>query len=428
MLLRFTVRNHLSLRDSQELSLVASSISGKEEGLLDGAVNSDERYLPALVIYGANASGKSNVILAMRFLRSSVLLSHSQGGPNTAIPSIPFALDQSASSRPTELSIDFIVDGVRYHYGFTCLDNRFESEWLYSFARGRQTKLFERDKQNFEFGRSLRGRNLIISELTRPNSLFFSAALQNDHRELTKIGSFFLSMHADESLNVSSEIAAAMLENADVDHRSIDFLGKIGTGIVDYRKQERLVPETVKELNAAFSAALKQIAKNREYVDFPIPEKTTSLELAHRATDSRKVFFELARESAGTRRLMMLLSPIFSALDRGSCVLVDELNASLHTLACEAVLALFCDRQTNPHGAQLITTTHDTNLLRSPFLRRDQIWFAEKDYDGATTLYPLTDIRTRQTDNLEKGYLQGRFGAVPFSGSVKHLLSEIENA
>jgi AAA15 family ATPase/GTPase len=119
----------------------------------------------------------------------------------------------------------------------------------------------------------------------------------------------------------------------------------------------------------------------------------------------------------------MLLGLVFQALDEGAPFVIDELDASLHTQACEAVLALFSSPETNPRGAQLIATTHDTNLLRSRMLRRDQIWFTEKDGHGATHLYPLTDIRTRKEDNIEKGYLQGRFGAIPFSGSISDLVS-----
>jgi AAA15 family ATPase/GTPase len=118
-----------------------------------------------------------------------------------------------------------------------------------------------------------------------------------------------------------------------------------------------------------------------------------------------------------------MLGAIFRALDSGSPIVIDELDASLHTLACEAVLALFASPSTNPKGAQLIATTHDTNLLSSRHLRRDQVWFTEKGDDGATHVFPLTDIYTRKGDNIERGYLQGRFGAIPFAGSVRELLS-----
>ena len=123
----------------------------------------------------------------------------------------------------------------------------------------------------------------------------------------------------------------------------------------------------------------------------------------------------MERESAGTRRLLIVLGLAYQALDGGLTLCVDELDASLHTQASEAVLQLFCSQESNPKGAQLIATTHDANLLKSSVLRRDQIWFTEKDSEGATHLYPLTDIRTRKGDDIRRGYLQGRYGAVPLT-------------
>ena len=144
------------------------------------------------------------------------------------------------------------------------------------------------------------------------------------------------------------------------------------------------------------------------------------ISLGHQAAADIQ-FLDIKRESAGTLRLLVLLKPIFEALDNGFLVVIDELDASLHTYLAEQIVALFNSKKTNPKGAQLIATTHDTNLLCADYLRRDQVWFVEKDRNGASTLYPLTDIRTRAADNLEKGYLQGRFGAVPFRGPIDRL-------
>ena len=152
-------------------------------------------------------------------------------------------------------------------------------------------------------------------------------------------------------------------------------------------------------------------------------DEITDIELAHQSDDDDLVYFDLAKESAGTRRLLVILSSVFASLDAGTALFIDELDASFHTQVGEALLALFSNPKTNPLGAQLITTTHDTNLMTSDFLRRDQIWFSEKDLSGATHLFPLSDIRTRNADNIEKGYLQGRYGAMPFSGNISDLLS-----
>ncbi|MDE0524460.1 MAG: AAA family ATPase [Boseongicola sp.] len=151
-------------------------------------------------------------------------------------------------------------------------------------------------------------------------------------------------------------------------------------------------------------------------------ETVVRIELTHRGAAGDGVNLDLNLESAGTRRHLVLPSQAFSALDRGMPIIVDELDASLHTHSSEAVVRLFCSPMANRKGAQLIATTHDTNLMRSSALRRDQLWFAEKDAEGSTEIYPLTDIRTRKGDNLELGYLQGRHGAVPLADPVATML------
>ena len=142
------------------------------------------------------------------------------------------------------------------------------------------------------------------------------------------------------------------------------------------------------------------------------------IELAHRGRKGEAVYFDLDSESAGTRQLLMVLSLAFQALDKGVPLCIDEVDASLHTYASEAILKLFCLSEINRNGAQLIATTHDTNLMKSSVLRRDQLWFTEKTSEGATELYPLTDIRTRKGDNIELGYLQGRYGALPSGDAI----------
>ena len=144
------------------------------------------------------------------------------------------------------------------------------------------------------------------------------------------------------------------------------------------------------------------------------PDVEKVIELEHRGIHGNQSHFPLHLESAGTLRLLSALPKILGVLKKGGLIIVDELDLSLHTQAAEKLLRLFCDKSCNPHGAQILATTHDTNLLESHCLRRDQVWFVSKDQFGATEIYPLTDIKTRSSDNIERGYLQGRFGATPF--------------
>ncbi|MYA79128.1 MAG: ATP-binding protein, partial [Acidobacteriia bacterium] len=166
-------------------------------------------------------------------------------------------------------------------------------------------------------------------------------------------------------------------------------------------------------LRREITAILRKIVDPSIEAETDLEGKQVSIEFAHRGRDGKEFYLEMQRESAGTIRLLFVLTLAFRALDEGVPLFIDELDASLHTYACEEVLKLFCSRKNNPNGAQLVATTHDTNLMGSPVLRRDQLYFIQKDAEGATGLYPLTDIRTRKGDDIEKGYLQGRYGAVP---------------
>jgi hypothetical protein len=320
---------------------------------------------------------------------------------------------------PSSFDADFIVDGTRYHYGFSVRDDAFAGEWLHSFPSGRRQTLFERNRQTFDFGRSLKGRNRVIADLTRPNSLFVAAAAQNDHEELSRISKFFRSVVLFSGPDAPGSIGDPTSDLS----RVVAFLSEIGTGVDGYRFAESEISADVLEAMAPLRSFL---AKHNPEAKMPDTiDKFHVIQLSHPSAQGEKVFLDFDHESRGTQRLLFLLQPAMRVLETGGVLIVDEIDASLHTKACEAIIALFSSKEKNRAGAQLIATTHDTNLLRSPLLRRDQVWFTEKGPDQATHLYPLTDFHTRQGDNIEKGYLQGRYGAIPFSGSPSKLLEKV---
>ena len=271
------------------------------------------------------------------------------------------------------------------------------------------------------FGRGLRGPNATIARLTRPNSLFLSAAAQNDHQQLSSVFAYFRSMRGLRDIAVQGRAAALQVAEQEPDPRVIDFLATVDTGVIGYRRSETEIPEKARPLHRELSAVIKKVLNSPVELELDEDDTQIMIELAHRGQGGRQVYLELQRESAGTRRLLVLLGLAFRALDEGGSLLVDELDASLPSHACEAVLQLFCSPKTNPDGAQLVATTHNTSLMNSPALRRDQIWFTQKDKDGATQLYPLTDIRTRRGDDFESGCLQGRCGAVSFDDPLSTL-------
>ena len=423
MLLRFGVSNFRSIREYAELSLIASdAIKDRGPDLLEWPAGK-VRVLPGIVLYGANAAGKSSVYMVMSAMRSHVLQSFSKQGATADIPRSPFALDRVSSEEPTRFDCDFILNQVRHHYGFEFSDTKFLREWLYAFPEGHRRVLFSRDAEmpSIEFGKHLKGRNKSIEELTRPNSLFLSTAAQSSHPQLTPVYSFFERQLTGFGAGMNSRSIQNKIGKRN-DPRLVPFLQLADTGIAGLNIKEVEIDERSRKLFQTIRASL--MAEAVDDVDLVIDEPKPRTEVLFSHTGLEEELFELpfVNESRGTRRLSDMVLAAFATLDSGGTIFIDELDTSLHTLLSSKLLRLFMDKTTNPHGAQVVATTHDTNILCSGLLRRDQIWFAEKGHSGSTHLYPLTDISTRNTDNLERGYLQGRFGAVPYLGRVEDLL------
>jgi len=420
MLLRFSASNFGSIRDKQELSMIASSaIKDDPGGLIETPELRKEKVLPAAVIYGANASGKSNFIKALAHMRNFVRDSHRAGEPGGRVPLKPFLLDPAYMNTSSAFCVEFLWNGARYSYGFEATTEAITAEFLYVWRNGPRSMLFERALQKFEFGRSLKGRNKVIEDLTRRNSLFLSAAMQNNHDELTEITQFFRYLQIDLAESKPQNTMFKELAERGIEKRAVNLLREIDTGVSDAQVNE----EPLNQYEIDYGVALAAIYQNKLSshpleVKPKLAEITKRLRLGRQAIDGSTVFWNLDAESAGTIQLLSILGPVFRALDEGCVVVIDEFGSRLHTRAAEIVLSLFNNKQTNPKNAQLIVATHDTNLLNAKGLRRDQVWFTEKDEGGATHLYPLTDIETRKGDNLEKGYLQGRYGAIPFAGSL----------
>ena len=419
MLLRFGVSNYLSIKDRQELSMVASSSLKDDESGLIIAESLKDRLVPAAIVYGANASGKTSILTAFSTMCRTILLSHSMLAPQQATGALPFALDPESLEKPTTFDVDFVMHGQRYSYNFAMTAKTVVSEEFVAYPRGRPQLWFSRIEQNFDFGKGMTGRNRVIADLVRPNSLFFSAANQNDHDLLSPVARFFYSAPILWGASALPARTRRYAFQDEIDERAIQFLDQIGSGIVG----QKIMGEGSDRFNTEEAATLSSLSSLLGGTE--VGQSKRNLQFAHLGKSGKRVYFHIDQESSGTRRLLELLPEIYRSLDTGALLVVDELDASLHTKACEAILGLFSSPKTNPYGAQLVATTHDTNLLRSPLLRRDQIWFTEKNTEGATELYPLSDFRSRQTDNFEQGYLQGRYGAIPFAGSARELIESM---
>jgi AAA15 family ATPase/GTPase len=427
MLLRFSVRNFRSIRDEQELSLVASPLRDSKEGV-STAKGFDGGILRVAAIYGANASGKTNVLRALHFMKSAVVRSHSNWKPQQRVPRQHFRLDESSGVEPTIMEVDLLIDGVRYQYGFSIDSERVREEWCYAFPRGKRQLWFSRKPDSFRFGKSLTGAHRLIQEVTRENSLFVSAAAQSNHKQLLILYQWFdrqLTVVTSERSSLLPETIEACADG--VKKRRVEQLlraadlGLLGFDTVIEEHDERIR----KVFSALRTAIPESLSDQVEVVD--LPDRHTEIEFLHRAEKSTQVRFRSNAESDGTMTFFALLGPIVHALESSGTLCVDELDASLHPLLALEVVRMFNSNETNAGGAQLIFNTHDTNLLDPDSLRRDQIWFTEKDDAGVTHLYPLTDFKSRKDDNLRRGYLQGRYGAIPFlGGSLSSALSTAE--
>jgi len=408
MLLRFRFSNFRSFRGEQELSLVAGPFTDLPE-IVRHPNEFREGVLPAAAIYGANASGKTNAIRAFMFMAAAVGESHRSWKPEGPIPRDPFLSDEGTSGEPTEMEADFLLAGVRHRYGFRVDSEAVLEEWLYVYPKGKKQTWFHRKRGSpIAFSSKMAGENRTIENLTRKNSLFLSAAAQNNHEGLLPVygwlsglGSVIGDRAADQrrmaSLCANSafrSVIAKLLSFADL-------------GVTDMElKEEKIAPELrelVSIVNSSFKMGLSE----------PIPETCPELRLVRRFGD-KTVSLPLSQESAGTIAYLSLLGPVIAAIWSGTRLLVDELDASLHPLLAIELIRLFNRPSSNPNGAQLIFNTHDTNLLSSGVLRRDQIWFTEKGQDASSHLFPLSDFKPRRQENLENGYLQGRYGAIPF--------------
>ncbi len=374
------------------------------EGLREGV-------LPVAAIYGANASGKTNVLRALQFMANAVLSSHKNWAPDAPIPVDPFAADEASKRAPSRFVVDFFVDGKRHQYGFGVDTAAVTEEWLFAYPTGKKQVWFSRKPHGpMSFGTKMPGENRTIESLTRKNSLFLSAAAQNNHPALLPVYKWFSSSlsFVRGQRGFFKEGTARLCEKADYRSAVKQLMAVADLGVADLTVREEKYPENVRQAMDAVFSTLKVKTDQLK-----ISEGQVKVQLLHQI-GTRTVPFELDEESDGTIAFFALLGPIIAAMKDGGTVCIDELDASLHSLLAEQLIRLFNDRSRNPQAAQLIFNTHDTNLLSSGILRRDQIWFTEKNKDASTVLYPLSDFKPRRSENLESGYLQGRYGAIPF--------------
>jgi AAA15 family ATPase/GTPase len=415
MLLEFRVGNFRSIRDVQTLSLVASSDKEHSDTHLEATgIPTSPNSVKSAVIYGANASGKTSLLMALDYMRTVVAQSATFIQPGQTYNVQRFKLDNSYEGKPSSFEITFLHDGLRYEYAFQMTQARFLSEYLFVYKTARPSLIFSREfdgnKDIYEFGTYLTGPKKLWEESTRDNALFLSTAAQLNSELLSPIFKWltFNVVFLPAQAMISTDFSTALLTTEEGKEKVQAFMAAADISIDEISTAQR------KGVHVQFNptVAPHTIQEERE---FKVPV------FKHTAPKGSATF-ELTDESTGTQRLFSLAAPVLDVLRDGRILLVDELDASLHPLLVRQLIAMFHNNQINQKNAQLIFTTHDTTLLDQSIFRRDQVWFTEKDADQATNLYPLTDFSPRKNEAIEKGYLMGRYGAVPFFHELPSLL------
>jgi len=405
MLIELNIENYRSIKEEVSLNMISTKDTSFENNLIKTKVLNEESLLRSTVIYGANASGKTNVVSALGLLRMLVRNSHKYQKGNK-LPYFPFKLDTSTITKPTRIRIVFIKKEIKYSYEISFNDEKIISEYLYSYPNNYKKIIFERsDTINYKFVDDDKKQKL-IAERTLPNVLYLSKATQENYEIISNIYDWF----KDDLRVIGStdnpdlvDVTARMMKTESMKELILKALLQADVGIEDISVDTKKVK--IDDLPKDMPQELKKIImSNKEEID------QTEIKTIHKG-----VKFEFEEESDGTVRLFSLIGPWIDALKNGRILVVDELDIELHHLINVFLINLFHDPTQNMNNAQLIFTTHNTNLLDiQDIFRRDQIWFTEKNPKGATELYSLVEYSPRKDKNIERGYLAGKYGALPF--------------
>ena len=425
MLIEFKFSNYRSFRDETVLSLEAIGLGAYKGCLIPFRT---KHLLPAAAIYGKNGGGKSNVIrafwLAVQFIRNAQRTQHE----NAPIPVQPFLLNDTSRDEPTSFEFIYTIADVKYVYGFSATKKEVFKEYLYYAPKGQLSMVFERDHQSFRFRNNAdKKRRQLITEAVSANQLYFAIACTMNESTCQMAMSwfreniFFSRDYTDipaQLIEYSEKpdmlsVIRKYAENADVGIQDMDF---------EFRNEEINELADTGDIPTGIIAALTQFAKalsdisNTSEVKLQRSEvNATSYHKGVKSDGSEALFeLQLADESDGTRKLMALAPAIERALECGGLLMVDELEKEMHPLIVDMIISKFQSPSSNPKHAQIIFTTHDTELLNMNLLRKDQLYFADKcRKNGVSELYSISDLQTLTNENIRKGYLLGKYGGTP---------------
>ena len=437
MLLEFRVTNFRSIGEEQVLSLMPTN--GQKEYSENVISNGKYSSLNAIAIYGANGGGKSNLLRGMDVMRR-IILHSAQSSSTTKLPYDPFLLREDFNRMDTSFEILFVTDNSRYRYGFSYNQDKISREWLFRKVVGRETKLFERVDDVIDVSSGFKSSSKITDlaiEATRDNTLFLSMCDMLNVEEARIIFewlSVFNTINGQHS-HLHEGQTATLLLNQDYTEKIKDYLKSICLNIKDVEVQTT----DIEKLDAsAKKDYLIRMVNHGSIVPTKVLAHHTMYDNKSNPTNQTQAWDWDERESSGSQKAMHLSGPILWTLAHGGILVVDEIEAFLHPIMTLNTIEIFLNPNSNPNKAQIIFATHDTNLLSFSKLRRDQIYFAEKNKWESTELFSLSDFKyygerngqtisesERPDVDKEKRYIEGRYGAIPTLGEFNLYISKI---
>jgi len=426
MLITFKVSNYRSFRDEAVLSMAASGLKEYKACLIPYG---SKKVIPAAAIYGKNGSGKSNLLrafwLGVQFVRNAQRTQHEKA----SIPVQPFSLNDFSQNEPTSFEYTYMQDGIKYIYGFAATRAKIVLEYLYHSPKGQKAMIFERKESDFFFPTDPEKRRKdLISEAVASNQLFFSVSCTMNYqpciaamkwfresvlfsRDYTDIPNQIIE-HAEDSGMLKAIISAAQKADLGIQDMKFEISNK------ELSKHDALPDNMPDDVKYALQNLMKALssAPNEAELKLRVSElKATSMHYGvSKSGDIEYYALDLADESDGTKVLMALAPAIERTLSNGGILIIDEIEKEMHPLLVEYIVARYQSKNSNKTGAQIIFTTHDVELLNMEVLRRDQIYFVDKDKkSGASDLYCITEFSPHPDENIRKGYLVGKYGATP---------------
>lgn len=430
MIIQFLVDNYKSFKDETILSFVGSN-TVKEHENDNVFVWNNYKVLKANAIYGANASGKSNLLKAVKDMKKVVLSSFQNAiSDNYVEKSIqPFKLNVETNLKPSTFEIVFVQNDKQYRYGFDIQNGLISSEWLFHIPNKIETSLFIRDENGIKINKAQFKEGIGLEDKTRDNVLFLSVCSQFNGLISNSIIEWFKNIKYISGIEDASYVGYTTSKMKVDDkfrmwvNKFISFLEisklSVEEELIELVNIDELeIPEEKKELKQALKAINTLNEKQKT-----IPK----LKSWHKVYDSTNIIHDTIQfdfyqeESKGTQKLVYLLGPIYDTLVNGKILLIDELDSRIHTLLSKYLMQLF--HKLNIRNAQFAFTLHDTNVLNSETFRRDQIWFTDKNQFGASSLYSLYDYgKVRNDAKFEKNYLKGDYGAIPYIEDMNDLI------